>query len=297
MARRIPLPGSLAGPRWIQVVRIRYRDGDSYDEHDHAFAEAFWIERGRARHHCNGRDEILEPGDLVLMRPQDHHAFATVGTDGFTMVNVVFRSELITALRPRLVEHVAPWPWDTDGEPQRRRLDASSLERLQAWAEDLADDTSRLAAEGFVIELLRRCAAPRDPARHPGLPSWLAHAIERFAAGEGMAEGPPAFRRFAGRGAEQINRVVRLHLGTTATALINDLRLEHAARLLRLGGHRVTAVATACGFASLAHFYRVFQARYGCTPLHFRRSLQATGRGLPPEPGPRRGVATTRPLR
>src|SRR5438552_2653247 len=52
--RRIPLPGHLAGEAWIQVVRIRYQPGDAYDEHDHEFAEVFWIESGCALHQVNG---------------------------------------------------------------------------------------------------------------------------------------------------------------------------------------------------------------------------------------------------
>jgi AraC family transcriptional regulator, dual regulator of chb operon len=296
MARHIPQPKSIADPHWIQVVRIRYRGGDAYDDHDHGFAEAFWIEAGRARHRCNGQESILQPGDLTVLRPEDVHALSTLDEHGFTMVNVVFRRELITDLRARHGDAVQPWPWDGGGQPRCVRLDAIRLERLQNWADDLANDTSRLAAEGFLLELLRRVVQPIDHASRAGLPPWLAHAIERFASGEGMAEGPLAFRRFAGRGADQINRIVREHLAMTATELINELRLEHAARLLRLGQQRVIAVAEACGFASLAHFYRAFTARYGQTPRAFRLSLQAVGRRIEPQAGPR-PLATARPLR
>lgn len=290
MARRIPCPASLQGDHAIEVVRIRYRGGDAYDDHCHAFAEVFWIEDGRARHWRQDGEEILRAGDLVLIRPQDVHSFATVDQAGFTMVNVVFRAEILETLRRRHAAGCGPWPWD---EPApRRHLDARQVDRLQAWAEDLAADTSLLAAEGFLIDLLRRCLlAPARPAEGT-LPAWLDHAFERFAAGEGLSEGSKAFRRFTGRSCEQVNRVIRAHFGRTATEVINDLRLEHAARLLRMGERRIVDIAEACGYASLPHFYRSFQARYAMTPRAFRRSLQAPGRGL------LRGqaVKTTRPL-
>lgn len=288
MARRIPCPGSLQGEQAIEVVRIRYRGGDGYDDHCHAFAEVFWIEEGRARHRRNDHEEILAAGDLVLIRPQDVHSFATVDQAGFTMVNVVFRADLLETLRQRHGSGL--WPWD-EAAP-RRQLDAQQVDRLQAWAEDLATDTSLLAAEGFLIDLLRRCLLTPSRPIQGVLPAWLDHAFERFASGEGLSEGTKAFRRFTGRSCEQVNRVIRAHFGRTATEVINDLRLEHAARRLRMGEGRIVDIAEACGYASLPHFYRSFQARYAMTPRAFRRSLQAPGRGLLRA----QAVKTTRPL-
>jgi hypothetical protein len=45
-----------------------------------------------------------------------------------------------------------------------------------------------------------------------------------------------------------------------------ELRMEHAARLLRSGEHSVTGVIFSCGFTDVSHFYRTFRHRFGAAP-------------------------------
>lgn len=280
--RTIPVPEGLSGRSWIQVVRLRYHPGDGYDLHDHAFAEAFWIEQGRAIHTVNGVRQELLPGMLTLLRPRDAHSFSA--PDGCVMVNVTFRAGVPADLRGRLGGDCQPWPWDDAPLPMQVRLGAAAMERLQASAEELADDQSRLAAEGFLLDALRltrRAMAPSD------LPDWLALAVERYQLPAEMAQGPTALARLCGRSPAHVNRAVRAAFGCTATELANRLRLDTAARRLRMGDSQILDIATGCGFASLAHFYRAFTRRFATTPRAFRRGQQAVGRE--PDPGYRAG--------
>lgn len=288
--RRIPVPVHLTGGEWIQVVRVHYRPGDSYDLHDHDFAEAFWIEQGEAEQTVNGVDQRLEPGTLVLMRPRDAHSYRA--PRGFVMVNVTFRAELLDGLRARYADEVDPWPWGDGPLPTALRLGGPEVERLQEAAEALADDRSRLAAEGFLIDLLRLAKGARRPA---GLPPWLERALDQLREDEHLAAGPAEFVRLCGRTPAHVNRAVRAAFGTTATELVNRLRLEHAARRLRLGDAAIADIAVECGFASLAHFYRAFGARFGATPRDFRHSHQASGQAVPESWRPARAVPVVQP--
>ena len=63
--------------------------------------------------------------------------------------------------------------------------------------------------------------------------------------------------------------------GKSFSAYCNDLRLEDAARLLMLGDKAVTDVALSCGFGDVSYFIRLFKAKYGVSPLKYRRSSAA----------------------
>lgn len=54
--------------------------------------------------------------------------------------------------------------------------------------------------------------------------------------------------------------------GRTFWEHLTDLRLSHAAQLLRQGDHSVTGVVFSCGFGDLSQFYRLFRARYKQPP-------------------------------
>lgn len=276
--RTIPIPAGLRDGRWIQVVRIQYRPGDGYDLHDHAYGECFWIEHGEALHTVNGVQQQLTPGVLTVMRPRDAHAFAT--TAGFVMVNVTCRAELFTPLAERCAADLPVWPWGDADMPVQRQLPPAAIERLQESSEELAGDASRLAAEGFLLDLLRLLRRSEAPA---GVPAWLEQAMARLAAPEHLAAGPAELARLCARAPAHVNRVVRACYGCTTTELVNRIRLDHAARRLKLSREGIAEIAAGCGFASLAHFYRAFAGRFDATPRAFRLSHQAVGRSVPEE--------------
>jgi AraC-like DNA-binding protein len=61
--------------------------------------------------------------------------------------------------------------------------------------------------------------------------------------------------------------------GLTFGALLIDMRLERASRMLRdrrFSGYRTGDIAWSCGFANASHFARRFRAKYGATPLNYR---------------------------
>ena len=69
-------------------------------------------------------------------------------------------------------------------------------------------------------------------------------------------------------------RRFKKHLGITPIQFMLDLRIRHAATLLRDTGLSVTSVAARTGFSDLSGFHRHFKRVYRCTPTAYRRSLQ-----------------------
>jgi AraC-like DNA-binding protein len=63
----------------------------------------------------------------------------------------------------------------------------------------------------------------------------------------------------------------RRHAGQTFLARLTELRLNHAARLLRQGHHSIVGAAFSSGYRDLSHFYRLFGRRYRMTPSSFRK--------------------------
>jgi AraC-like DNA-binding protein len=56
----------------------------------------------------------------------------------------------------------------------------------------------------------------------------------------------------------------------TPAALLEQARLEAAARLLRETNDSVLSIAMDCGFGSLSSFYRIFRRAYGVAPGQWR---------------------------
>ncbi len=67
----------------------------------------------------------------------------------------------------------------------------------------------------------------------------------------------------------QLQRLFREELGSTPHQFIIMLKMERAAELLRSGGHNVTEVSFACGYADPAYFSKVFKKYFGCAPRDY----------------------------
>jgi AraC family transcriptional regulator, dual regulator of chb operon len=247
--------------------------------HMHDFAEVFWIEKGTGVHIVNGERLPLEPGNLVLMRPDDVHTFATTDPVGLTQVNVAFDAATLDFLRERYFEG-GEWPWTGGALPATYALEPGDL----GWSRELAGllftgPPTRLVLERFLLALLQQLMAPR---LRPGLPPWLDEALDKLSRDdEALARGVPALADLAGRSREHVNRVARQSVGRTATELVQELRLNRAALDLRLTDAPITRVALDCGFPNRSHFHRLFKARFGLTPRRYRLHHHALVGGSP----------------
>jgi AraC family cel operon transcriptional repressor len=126
----------------------------------------------------------------------------------------------------------------------------------------------------FLLEILflgRRSAGARN--NPPLSPDWLDVACREVRKEKYLARGLESFYRLAGRSPDHVARACRAYLGISPTEIVNAARLEHAAARLSATDNTILDIAHDCGLPNLAHFYKLFSARFGTTPRRYR--LQA----------------------
>ncbi|MCF7818228.1 MAG: helix-turn-helix domain-containing protein [Kiritimatiellales bacterium] len=67
------------------------------------------------------------------------------------------------------------------------------------------------------------------------------------------------------------NRLFRERTGEAPYRFLRNVRLDHAAQLLRSGPDAVAMIAQRVGYRNASHFVRDFRAKFGTTPLAYRR--------------------------
>ena len=73
-------------------------------------------------------------------------------------------------------------------------------------------------------------------------------------------------------GTKQTSRIIRSRYRTTLSAMLNEKRLTVAAFLLAHTDESVTAIAERLFRRSDNYFYRLFRARFGISPLQYRKA-------------------------
>lgn len=252
--------------------------GESYREHDHEHYELLTILEGDLVHRLNGRDELLPPGRIRLIRPADRHRlYVAPPVPKCHLINICFLPELL-AETLAVASRGVSFPLDAEDEFLTAETTAAELRNLLAKMELLKEhaarpehaDFLRPAFIGLLLDFLlvleqRRRTLSKLP------PPWLSAAREAMRSKEKFVAGLPAFVALAGRSQEHLTRLMRQHFNDTPQAYINRLRVQEAARQLCNTRRGLDEVMFGVGFQNHSYFRRCFANVFSCPPGQYRK--------------------------
>jgi AraC family cel operon transcriptional repressor len=239
--------------------------------HDHDFYEIFWVEEGEGVHHINHRKRALKEGMVVLVKDTDIHALSAREEKTMRIANLAFSKRCWEELFKRYFpEEKDPMQLTSASrEIPLRHEDFLAIRRQSQRLNSAV--RSRAQFDLFLLEILflRRHSADSET-QCPMVPDWLDAACQGIKKTEHLPQGLESFYRLAGRSPDHVARACRAHLGISPTEIVNAARLEHAAARLSGTDDTILDIAEDCGLPNLAHFYKLFAARFGTTPRRYR---------------------------
>jgi AraC-like DNA-binding protein/mannose-6-phosphate isomerase-like protein (cupin superfamily) len=237
--------------------------------HAHAdFHEIVYVISGRGWQQVSGKRQDLRAGDLVLVRPQDAHAFGTRRDGEFQFINIAFPSERWHAFA-NFAGITATAAWDLAPEPVVVRdpseMAGNAMARTLAAYQNTASELDVIALWTTVLPLLRAAAESAD--HRPG---WLVRACAAMYSEENLREGLPRLLELTSVSHGHLARSMSRYYGCRPVEFVNTARLSHAATLLATTADSVGRIAQRSGFSSQSYFDRLFQVRYGQAPRAYR---------------------------
>lgn len=251
-------------------------------EHRHDFFEIFLITRGSINHHINNTTVLLDGGSLVFIRPDDVHFYQPDGDQNCELINLAFLRETFSDLsgylglrekEASLVKSALP-PMVKLTAPETAQIST----RMKDWGRLIYHDgeRSRLTLRALLAQLISTFFIVRVEDYPEDTPWWLVNLCQQMRQKTHVVEGREALIRLASRSPEHIGRVFKMYLGVTPSQFINNLRLDYASDLLLHTDQTVTDICFDVGFENLSYFYRLFKARWDCSPQQFRRANRRT---------------------
>ncbi len=268
--------------RSLRILQISQPKFDA-EWHFHPEWELTWIQEGRGRRCVGDFSTPFSAGDLVLVGPELPHFWFSDGLqEGHSRALVV------------------QFPGDFPGESLLRLPEMSELGRMLGRARRGLCFTGRRAEEACRRLQRMTGSEPFDALLElVGLLQVLAGARSRSIAGH-------SYERPAGQGAQtrlgrvyafltqhfresislaQIAEAVSMSSSACSRFFVKatggglwdflvQLRLDHAASMLRAGEESIAATAFESGFMTLSSFNRHFRKRHGCSPREYRDAFQ-----------------------
>ena len=259
----------------FHIVRAALDGRDAAPSHKQDFSEVFWIEQGQTLHKVNGRESLLETGDMVFVRSTDFHSLASTSRQGFVIVNIAFPQSTLDFIKARYFPSETRWFWRKGPLPETTRLSPSRLEWLGYWVGRLdASRRDQCDIDIFLLELFRELRNDQKSQNLQRGPDWLVRGLSQLKNPGIFTGGTEALARSCGRTSQHVNASLQRFHGITATEAVNAARMEFASRELRTGTKKILEICFDCGFENLSHFYRIFKAATGTTPRAYRENHQ-----------------------
>ena len=272
--KKFLLKNFIRGDEAFHLARVTIHSRHDLSLHKHNFAEIFWVESGSGTHLINDRKISLEPGHLVMIRPDDQHTFMSA-RGGLTIMNLAFPLDTLHHLRSRYFAGTDSFFWTPDVVPYQTLLAVSAVRRISQRAEEvLQNRKSSFYLDHLLLFIFRLLFDTDSLAADQKIPAWLNHAIRGFSTPLMFKQGVRGFAGLAERNIDHVNRTVQRTLHKTLTDLVTELRMNFASKQLSITNTPIKTICNDCGFTNLGHFYKTFKEVYQQTPSAYRRSSQ-----------------------
>lgn len=226
----------------MHLARVTIYSRKDISLHKHDFAEIFWVEGGSGTHLINNKEVRLEPGDLVMIRPEDKHTFTSSKKGkGLTIMNLAFSSTTLKHFRKRYLSQGGIYFSTNDPLPYTISLNPSLIRQISRRAEEsFKFRNSVIHLDSLLLFIFRAIADGEELQADNQMPVWLHNAIQEFSTPELFRQGYPGF--------------------------VNSCKKNTNVP--------IKTICIDCGFKNLAHFYKTFKKFYQVSPSRFRKTNQ-----------------------
>lgn len=247
--------------------------------HSHTFYEIFYIISGSLLHYYNGKKQILNPGDIVILRPEiDSHYFETT-----KQLPARHRDILISKnLFKKVCDFLSPNLFDSVNQNDLPIYASLSNEQLSYYERILS--TIKLESYfattcpplyiSILCMLLSEISESKLISEQKNY-IWIDRLINILSTVQHFKEPlNELLKKHFYYEKSYMCKMFKKQTGMTMTQYFISMKLNYAKTLLASTDYSANKIADICGFNNLSYFHHSFKNAFGMTPLKFRKSVQ-----------------------
>lgn len=251
---------------------------DISEYHTHGYYEIFLSINGIATHYVNNKEQLIQPGSLVFVRPSDKHCYETQDKNGsYEFINFAFGSKHASAifsyfddiypfselLHCELCPIVQLLPHET--KSFIKRFNDLNTVPYDNFAEQ------KLRIRRLLTDIIPKFFDTKNNDVVEEIPYWLLHTYNEMKKTENFVAGIDKMTELSGKTPEHLSRMLKKYYNITPSQLVNNLRLNYAVNLLTNTNLKIIDICFEAGFVNLSTFYNIFKAAHNITPSEYRK--------------------------
>lgn len=248
--------------------------------HSHTFYEIFYIISGSLIHYYNGKKQILNPGDVVILRPEiDVHYFKTIKQLPVRHRDILISKKLFKNvcdfLSPKLFNYINQndLPIYTSLTNEQLSYYERTLSRVKI--ESYFEPTCPPLYLSTLSMLLSEISESRLHSDQRNF-SWIDRLLNVLSTVQHFKEPlTELLKKHFYYEQSYMCKTFKKQTGMTMTQYFISMKLSYAKTLLASTDYSANKIAETCGFNNLSYFHHSFKKAFNMTPLEFRKSIQS----------------------
>ncbi len=252
---------------WLDAVK---KDCMSLVLHRHDYFETELILSGKVKHTLNGKDYILEKGDVCLLTPADFHEIEVI--EKAEIYNVSFDTLSVPSdFAMHVFESTQRVFTPFEKDFSTLCLLSELLCGLFPMEVNFDEKYASLLLEAFTNRL-GRLIYPSQNIQNYGAQSEIQKSVvylhTHFRDNPSLALLASVCHLSPG----YFSSLFKSITGKNVSQYLTELRIDYAKRLLLATNLSVTDICFSCGYGSLSNFMKAFKNCAGISPLCFRKN-------------------------
>ncbi len=264
--------------RQIEGMSIFFDAIDYRTPHVHSEWELIWIIDHPLAITCGHADFVAQPGDMVLLNPNDHHEFHKVG-DTSTFLCLQMSPALMPSMPKIAVDSRVVSDHVSAEELTELKRNMSQILRVYLQQEEgyalYCVGQSFLLLHKLLTKLPRHEQTPEETAsidkRNERLRRLIRFVDENYMHKIRLSD----FAEMEGCSMSHLSHFVKDAMNQTFQEYVNTVRFNCACKLISAGNTRMLDVCMESGFSDYRYFSRTFQKQFGMTPEQYSRQAHS----------------------
>jgi len=253
-----------------------------FPEHTHDYVEVVYMCAGQTTHIVNGKEIVLEEGDLLFLNQSATHEVCRAGESDVAVNFIVLPDFFDTALtaigqeETPLRKFLVDCLCGVNTGPGCLHFDVSGIQPVQNLVENLLwillhetpnkRKMSQMTMALLFLQLLGHTETLLDTAGEDAAVFQVLRYVETDYAHGSFADITAQLHYDP----SWLSREIKRKTGKTYTQLVQEKRLAQAAFLLKNTDRNVSDISVAVGYENISYFHRIFCACYGKSPKSYR---------------------------
>jgi AraC-like DNA-binding protein len=244
--------------------------GFTFPGEEHAPLELTYVDKGALHSVADGRDILLEQGDLVLYGPnQWHMQYADVDMSP-SYISITF--DLSGEYPTELINRKFTIP--QSAVPVLQRM-LRELDRMDTFSSDMVICLLQM----LLLELLREQAAPAGTKLRTtnavNSENEIIRRAQQFVS-EHVREKltVPMVARHVDVSPSYLTALFRKNLQISPGEYVRRIKLQESKQMIREDNMNFTEIAAALQYSTVHHFSRQFKDKFGITPTEYAKSVR-----------------------